>query len=63
MTLNYNDKERLLCYASGILGSTLANPNNTYTATQLMGPAIRDAYRMISTIMDDDKLKKVLENV
>jgi hypothetical protein len=61
--MNYNEKERLLCYASGILGSTLANPNNTYTPDQLMGSSIRAAYKMINTIMDDDKLKEVLKNV
>jgi len=55
-----SDRERLIAYASGIIGSTLSNPNNTYTAEQLMKSAIRSANKLIETIYDDTKLKEIL---
>lgn len=56
-----SEKERLLCYAAGILGSTLANPGNVYGAEQLIGTSIRAANKMIQTIFNDEELKNVLE--
>lgn len=55
-----SEKERLLCYSAGILGSTLANPNNTYTAEQLMKQSIRAAHKMIELIYNDNELNEVL---
>jgi len=54
------DRERLLAYASGILGSTLSNPGNIYTAEQLIGTSIRTAQKLIDIIFDDKKLDEVL---
>jgi hypothetical protein len=63
--MNINQKERLLCYAAGILNSKLANPNyQGGVENWLIQRCIRDANRLIDTIMDDEKLLKVLkENV
>ena len=56
-----NERERLLCYAAGIIGSTLSNPGNVYTAEQLMKPAIRAANKLINTIYDDVALEEILK--
>lgn len=56
-----NERERLLCYAAGMIGSILANPNNTYSAEQLMPSCIRNANRMIEVIYNDKALKEILE--
>lgn len=55
-----SDRERLIAYAAGIIGSTLSNGGNVYTAEQLMKPAIRAAHKLIETIYDDEKLKAIL---
>jgi hypothetical protein len=60
MTLS--EKERLLCYSAGILGSTLANPGNVYAPEQLIKSSIRAANKLIQTIMNEDKLTEVLKN-
>jgi hypothetical protein len=56
-----NEKERLLCYASGIMGSILANPGNIYTPKGLVPRCIRAAQNLIDTIYDDDKLAEILK--
>lgn len=58
--MNMNERERLLCYSSGIVGSILSNPNNTFTSQQLIRPAIRSASKMIATIYDDKLLAEIL---
>ena len=54
-------KERLLCYAGGILGSLLSNPNNSHTPASLIAGSIRTAQRLIDTVYDDEKLKEILK--
>ncbi len=59
-----SEKERLLCYASGLIGSYLANP---HTPTGLLVEdwmikrAIKYAHNMITTIYDDAKLAEILK--
>lgn len=61
--MNVNDRERLLCYAAGILGSTLANPNHTSGVTDwLIKRSIRQASELIDSIFDDGKLTEILRN-
>lgn len=62
--MTQSEKERLLCYAVGILGSKLANPYYTgdLCPDWLMRRSIKAANKLISTIMDDEKLQEVLEN-
>lgn len=55
-----SEKERLLCYSAGIIGSTLSNPGNVYTAEQLTNVSIRAAHKLINTIFNDEQLKEVL---
>lgn len=55
------DAERLLAYSAGILGSILANPNNTYTAESLIGTSVRAASKLIDTIFNEESLRVVLE--
>lgn len=56
-----SEKERLLCYAAGILGSTLANPNHTSGVTDwLVNRSIGQANHLIDCIFDDVKLKEIL---
>jgi hypothetical protein len=57
-----NEKERLLCYAAGILGSTLANPGNIYPPENLIKQSIRAAQKLIDVIYDDAKLSEILKN-
>jgi hypothetical protein len=57
-----SDRERLIAYASGIIGSTLSNPGNVYTAEQLMKPAIRAAHKLITTVYDDVALEAILKD-
>lgn len=57
-----SDRERLIAYASGFIGSTLANPGNVYTAEQLMKPAIRAAHKLITTVYDDVALEAILKD-
>lgn len=57
-----SDKERLLCYSAGILGSTLSNPGNVYTPEQLIKQSIRAAQKLIDVINDDMKLVEILKN-
>lgn len=56
-----NEKERLLCYAAGILGSTLANPGNVYPPSALIKQSIRAASELIETIYDDKKVQEILK--
>jgi len=56
-----SEKERLLCYSCGIIGSTLSNPNHNVGVTDwLIERSIRQANKLINTIMDDDKLDAIL---
>ena len=59
MTLN--EKERLLCYAAGLMGSTLANPNHTHGMSDwLVKRSIRQAHKLINSVFDDVKLAEIL---
>ena len=58
-----SEKERLICYAAGIMGSILANPGNIYNPTGLLGRSIRAAQLLIDTVYDDEKLKEILNEV
>jgi hypothetical protein len=59
--MTQNEKERLLCYSAGIIGSTLANPNhNVGLPDWLIKRSIRQANKLIDMIMDDDKLNAIL---
>jgi hypothetical protein len=64
MTLS--EKERLLCYTAGIIGSTIANPQygqlkgGLEVSDWLIARSIKTASKLIDTIMDDEKLKEVL---
>jgi hypothetical protein len=59
--VNQNEKERLLCYSAGIIGSTLANPNhNVGLPDWLIKRSIQQAAKLIDTIMDDSKLNAIL---
>lgn len=56
-----NDKERLLCYAAGILGSTIANPNHHVGVPDwLIKRSIRQAAMLIDCVFDDVKLEGIL---
>lgn len=56
-----NEKERLLCYSAGIMGSILANPlHDSGLPDWLMKRCIRDANKFIGIIFDDAKLNEVL---
>lgn len=61
---NFNsEKERLLCYAAGILQARLSNPgNNSFSMEALLPSSIRMAHKMIELIYDDEKLKRELAN-
>jgi hypothetical protein len=56
-----SEKERLLCYAAGIMQATLSNPNNVYTPEGLIGYSVKAAQRLIDTIYDEEKLKEALK--
>ncbi len=56
-----SERERLLCYAAGIMGSTLSNPGNIYEPAALIPRSIRAAKMLIDTIYDDAKLKEILK--
>lgn len=57
-----NAKERLLCYAAGLLGARLSNPNHTGMVTEWnIKFAIIDATRLINSIYDNEKLKEILK--
>lgn len=60
-----SERERLLCYAAGILGSTIANPNYGQPDVQdwLINRSVRAANKLIGVIFDDAKLKEVLKDV
>lgn len=62
--MTQSEKERLLCYTAGILGSTIANPNygRTEVPEWLIHRSIKAAYKLIYTIMDESKLQEVLKN-
>lgn len=58
-----NEKERLLCYAAGIVGSTISNPNHhSGVPDWLIERSIRQAHKLINSVFDDDELKRILEN-
>jgi hypothetical protein len=57
-----SEKERLLCYAAGIMGAMLAHPGNTYHPEGLMPMSIKAAQKLIDTVYDDVKLKEILES-
>jgi hypothetical protein len=52
MKLN-NEKERLLCYAAGILGARISNPNNVYSVEGLIPSCIREAKMLIELVYKD----------
>lgn len=56
-----SEKERLLCYASGIMGSILANPGNIYNPVGLIPRSIRAAQKLIDTIYNDELLAEILK--
>lgn len=56
-----SNKERLLCYSAGMLQAKLSNPNNTYTAENLIPSCIRAAQKLIDTIYNDVKLSEILK--
>lgn len=56
-----SEKERLLCYSSGIMGSILANPANVYTPQGLIPRCIRAAQKLIDTVYDDKELEEILK--
>jgi hypothetical protein len=60
LTIN-NEKERLLCYAAGILQAKLSHPGNPYSVEGLIPSCIRDANQLIETIYDDKKLTEILK--
>lgn len=47
-----SEKERLLCYAAGILQAKLSNPNNGYTAENLIPSCIRAAQQLIDQVYE-----------
>lgn len=51
-----SEKERLLCYSAGIIGSTLSNPSCGYVTGKIpdwmINNAIESAQRLIKTISD-----------
>ena len=49
MKLN-NEKERLLCYAAGILQAKISNPGNIYTVEGLIPGCIKDAQKLIEAV-------------
>lgn len=54
-------KERLLAYASGIMGSRLSNPNHTAGVTDwLIKDSIKKAHKLIELIYSDEALEKIL---
>lgn len=60
--MTQNDKERLLCYSAGILGSTLSNPlHDTGVTDWLIERSIKQAAKLIDCIMDDEKLEVILK--
>lgn len=56
-----SEKERLLCYAAGILQAQLSNSTNTSTPRALIKSSIRTAQELIETVYDDKKLAEYLE--
>lgn len=58
-----SEKERLLCYSAGILGSYLANPTAPLDVPEwLMKRCIKKANQLITMIYDDDKLQEILND-
>lgn len=57
-----SEKERLICYAAGIMGSILANPGNIYNPEGLLNRSIKAAQLLIDIVYDDEKLAKILES-
>jgi hypothetical protein len=56
-----SDKERLLCYAAGILGSTIANPlHDSGVPDWLLRRSIQQASKLIEYVFDDTKLSEIL---
>lgn len=53
-------KERLICYAGGILGSMVANPIRRQDWDVLRHQAIVQAQLLIDEVYDDEKLKEIL---
>lgn len=59
-----SEKERLLAYAAGILGSTVANPNHHVGVPDwLIRRSIRQAALLIDCVFDDVKLKGILNEI
>jgi hypothetical protein len=56
-----SDRERLIAYSAGILGSTLSNPGNIYSPEALIKRSIRAANKLITTVYDDAKLAEILK--
>ena len=57
-----SDRERLIAYSAGIIGSTLSNPNHNQGVTDwLIERSIRQANKLIQTCYDDEKLAEILK--
>lgn len=62
--MSINEKERLLCYSAGILGSMLSarNENESTVHNWMVNRSIRAANKLINTIFDEEKLKEILQH-
>lgn len=56
------EKERLICYAHGIMCATLSNPGNVYTPEGLISYSLKAATKLIETVYDDQKLSEALKS-
>ena len=57
-----NEKERLLCYAAGLLQAKLSNPNNTYSVEGLIPSCIREAKQLIEAVYEDGEVQNERSN-
>lgn len=62
MGMTTSERERLLCYAAGIMGSRLSNPTNVWPPKSLIKSSIKAAQEMIETVYDDEKLAEIFSN-
>ena len=45
-----NERERLLCYAAGILAAQISNPGNVYSVEGLIPGCLKDAQKLIDAV-------------
>lgn len=50
-----NERERLLCYAAGLLQAKLGHPGNAYSAEGLIPGCIREAQLLIDAVYEVKK--------